>query len=114
MGESSYSDSKTITVAAAPAATPKPTTKPSTNKTESKPTATPEPSAWQKASDEVDGMEQGGTLLVDLTDEDDDRQIPVEIYNVLREKKGTMTLNFGTYSCTLNGAALGELSYNFV
>ncbi len=112
VGESSYSDSKTITVVDRPASTPKPqkTPKPSSsNKTESKPTSTPEPSAWQLASDEVDGMDQGGTLTVDLTGKDDDHEIPVEIYNVLREKKGKLTLNFGSYSCTLDGAALGEL-----
>jgi len=109
VGESSYSDSKTITVVDKPASTPKPTKKPSSNKTNSKPTPTPEPTAWQLASEKVDAMEQGGTLTVDLTGEDDDHEIPVEIYNVLREKKGMLTLNFGTYSCTLNGAALSEL-----
>ena len=54
-------------------------------------------------------MEQGGTITVELTGEDDAHEIPVEIYNTLREKKGKLTLNFGTYSCTLDGAALGEL-----
>ena len=116
VGESGYSDSKTITVVDRPASTPKPerTSKPSSNKTEnskteSEPTPTPEPTAWQLASEEVDGMEQGGTITVELTGEDDDHEIPVEIYNTLREKKGKLTMNFGTYSCTLDGAALGEL-----
>ena len=112
----SISGSKSASVVVQAASTPKPekTPKPSSNKTEtskteSKPTPTPEPSAWQLASDDVDSMEQGGTLTVDLTGEDDDHEIPVEIYNALREKKGKLTLNFGTYSCTLDGAALGEL-----
>ena len=116
ISEHSVSDSKTITVVDRPASTPKPerTSKPSSNKTEnskteSEPTPTPEPTAWQLASEEVDGMEQGGTITVELTGEDDDHEIPVEIYNTLREKKGKLTLNFGTYSCTLDGAALGEL-----
>ena len=111
ISEPSVSDSKTITVVDRPASTPKPerTSKPSSNKTEGEPTPTPEPTAWQLASEEVDGMEQGGTITVELTGEDDDHEIPVEIYNTLREKKGKLTLNFGTYSCTLDGAALGEL-----
>ena len=116
ISEPSVSDSKTITVVDRPASTPKPerTSKPSSNKTEnskteSEPTPTPEPTAWQLASEEVDGMEQGGTITVELTGEDDDHEIPVEIYNTLREKKGKLTMNFGTYSCTLDGAALGEL-----
>jgi len=114
--EFNISDSKTVTVVAKPTATPEPestpnpTKKPSSNKTEStKPTETPKPSAWQIASDEVDGMKNGGSLTVDLSDEDDDHEIPVEIYNVLREKQGILTLNFGSYSCTLDGTALSEL-----
>lgn len=105
----SIAGSKSVTVVAASSEPSKPTKKPSTNKDKPKtsPTPTPPPTEWELANTQMEGLEQGGTLTVDITGED--RAIPASVYKALREKQGTMTMNFGAYSCTLNGAALGEL-----
>lgn len=99
VGESSYSESKTLKVV---------TKTSTTNTTESDPNKTPKPpTEWELASDKLAGAEQGGAVTMDITG--DDHKIPASMYKALREKQGTLTLNFPTYSCTLNGAALGDL-----
>ncbi len=105
VGESNYSKSKTITVV-------KKTSSPSSNNNDKddhddKPKATPTPTEWDLAAGQVDGLTQGGILSIDITGED--RTIPASLFNAIREKQGVVTLNFGTYTCTLNGAVLGEL-----
>ncbi len=102
VGESAYSESKTLTVV---------TKEASSNTSEGdEPKATKAPTEWEVAKDKFAGTEQGGTATIDITG--DDHKIPASMYNSLREKQNILTVNFPTYSCTLNGAVLGELGKN--
>lgn len=98
VGESGYSESATLIVVEKTAAD---------NKTDGEPKATKAPTEWELASGQLAGMAQGGALSIDITG--GDHKLPASMYNALREKQGTLTLNFPAYSCILSGAALGEL-----
>lgn len=99
VGESAYSESKTLKVVTKTA---------ETNTTENDPAKTPKPpTEWELASDKLAGAEQGGAISLDITG--DDHKLPASMFKSLREKQSSLTLNFPTYSCILNGAALGEL-----
>lgn len=112
----SFSDSKTITVIAKPVSTPKPSTskpastpKPSTSAPEGPtvtPTATPAPTGWALAATEVPAMAQGGEYDMQITD---DSVVPAAVLAAVKDKQGVLNVDFGTYSCTVNGAALSAL-----
>lgn len=67
------------------------------------PKATREPSEWEKLADSVGQMPEGDKLMVDITGS---TKIPASLLSALKEKQGILELNFGSYSCLINGASL--------
>jgi len=92
-----FSTTKTITVVQKPVSTPRPATSA---------TATPEPSGWVLAAMEVPEMEQGGQYEMQITD---DTVVPGTVLTALKEKQGVLAVDFGSYSCTIDGAGLGQI-----
>lgn len=70
------------------------------------PKATKAPTEWDIAKQNVQAMEAGGTLAVDITK---DPKIPSSLLSSLKEKQGVLALNYGGYTCTINGAALANI-----
>ena len=95
--EKSLSGSKTAKVVTT-------TSKPATSST--KPTATPEPTEWELAANSVSEMAAGGTLELEISE---DTKAPTDLLEGLKEKQGTLKLDFGDYSCTIDGSTLGDL-----
>ncbi|MHB1315062.1 MAG: hypothetical protein ACYCX2_06175 [Christensenellales bacterium] len=99
------SGSKTATVVVktpAPSKSSKPRT-PSPSTPTPSPTATPQPTQWDLAALSVDGMNPGGTINLDITE---NTQIPVPLLTSLSGKQGILNINFGGYSCTIDGSSL--------
>ncbi len=102
VGESSYSESKTLVVVKKTSSAT-PDSKPASNN----PEASKAPTEWDIAKEKIAGMEEGGSLTLDITG--DDHTLSAKTYQSLLDKKGVFTFNFGTYSCILNAAQLGAL-----
>ena len=51
-------------------------------------------------------MAQGGQYEMQTPD---GTSVPAEVLAALKEKQGVLSVNFGTYSCRIDGAALGVL-----
>lgn len=98
------SGSKTVKVVSASAATPAPSKK--TSATLTKPKATPKPTEWDIAEQKVALLNDEGSLSVDIAK---DPKIPSHVLTTLKEKKGSLTLNMGSYSCTIDGKTLQTL-----
>ena len=101
------SGSKPATVVDAPdpTATSKPTTRPTRN-----PNATPKPTekptGWELAANNIAEMPDGGTVsLSDL----EDTKMPIELLSDLKDKGGTTTVDFGTYTCTIDASAIATI-----
>ena len=98
-----FSTSKTITVATAPVATQKPKTTKNPNAT---PRPTDPPTVWELTANDVAAMAEGGSVAV--TDPAD-TLLPIEVLSDLAEKNGTITIDFGTYKCTIDAAAISAI-----
>ncbi len=96
-----FSTTKTITVVQKPVSTPRPATSA---------TATPEPTGWALAAIDVPAMEQGGQYTMQMSD---DTVVPGTVLTSLKEKQGVLSVDFGTYTCTIDGAALGQIPEDF-
>jgi hypothetical protein len=93
----SFSDSKTKTYTVGD---------PSKASSDDSPKATKAPTEWDIAKQNVQAMETGGTVTVDITK---DPKIPASLLSSIKEKQGVLTLNYGGYTCTINGAALANI-----
>ena len=71
----------------------------------SKPTETPE--KWNALSAELDRLDKGGTLSISLSEAEN---LPVSTLKALKAKQATLNIDFGGYSCIIDGAKLGTLS----
>ena len=110
----------TATSATKPTNTPKPTATPSATATATtepsaspsasatiEPTPTPEkPLEWPDVEEMVDGLEDGGTLSVNMEGK---TEIPASVLSQLKDKGGILEIDFGDYSCTIDGRMLNEL-----
>lgn len=104
VGESGISSSKTATVVATPAATAKPVSKPkATIDPNATPKPTPELTEWELAASGVADMQSGGMVGVEITKS---TQMPVSVLAALLEKQGVLEMNFGDYTCTIDGSFL--------
>jgi len=108
----SASGSKTITIPAASTAsastTPKKTTASSPSASPSpSPSVTPEQTEWELAADSINAMQPGAVLSLNITES---TKIPADLLLALCEKQGVLTLNFGSYQCTIDGSTLSDLS----
>lgn len=92
------------TPAKKPKATPTPTLSPTPTSTPT-PTPTPIPTEWEQALPKIESMAQGGTLTLSISDP----TVTSEALNALKEKQGTLILDFGSYSCTIDGSSLGDI-----
>lgn len=104
--DNSFSDSKTITVVARPVSTPRPATSSGSNSTPAPATPTPAPTGWALTEVDVAAMAQGGQYDMQTPG---DPTVPASVLASLKEKQGVLNVDFGSYSCTINGAALGTL-----
>ena len=97
---------RTAKVVAAPAATPtpKPTAKPAVKPAAK--TAATAPGEWETAAADVAAMPEGGSLIREFKE---NALVPVSLLSLLKEKKGTLTADFGSYSCTIDGGALSGI-----
>lgn len=84
--------------------TPRPSTESGSSAKSVKATAAP--TEWDIAAASVEAMQQGGSLTVEITN---DPKIPTTILASVKEKQGTLTLNFDGYTCAIDGKALGSL-----
>ena len=98
-GEHNFSDTKTITVV-------EKTSTPSTSTSHAAATPTPAPTGWALTAIDVAAMAQGGTYDFTVTD---DPTVPAAVLASLKEKQGVLNVNLGSYTCTINGAALGTI-----
>jgi|AGTN01.1.fsa_nt_gi hypothetical protein len=96
-----FDTSKTITVVEKTAST-------STNNHEddAPATPTPEPTGWALAAIDVPSLAQGGTYGITVTD---DPTVPASVLASLKEKQGVLNVDFGSYTCTIDGALLGTI-----
>ena len=99
------SKSATVVDAPDPTATSNPTTKP-TKKPNATPRPTDPPTVWELTANDVAAMAEGGSVAV--TDPDD-TLLPIEVLSDLAEKNGTITIDFGTYKCTIDAAAISAI-----
>ncbi len=114
--EHSFNETKTITVIAKPASTPRPasTSKPSSShsgssgsqSTQAPAMPTPAPTGWALAAIEVPAIAQGAEYDMQMTN---DTTVPASVLASLKEKQGVLKVDFGAYSCTIDGAALSAL-----
>ncbi len=100
-GSFSISKTLTATVVTAPAATPKKTRDPNATP---RPTETPE--GWTLLNINIDEAEQGAALEFSM---EEDTKIPTFVLSSLVEKKGSLTIDFGTYKVTVNAADLKDM-----
>lgn len=70
-----------------------------------KPTETP--AKWNALCAELDRLDKGGTLSISLSEAEN---LPVSTLKALKAKQATLNIDFGGYSCTIDGAMLGTLS----
>lgn len=92
------------TPAKKPKATPTPTMSPTPTSTPP-PTPTPIPTQWQQALPKIESMVQGGTFKLSISDP----VMPSEAFKAIKEKQGTLILDFGSYFCTIDGSSLGDI-----
>ncbi len=64
------------------------------------------PTEWDIAATNVEAMPSGGAITVDIKD---DPKIPVSLLSSVKEKQGTLTINFSSYTCAIDGKALGSI-----
>ena len=96
--------SPAATVSSTPA--PSPSAAASDSSTDSsEPTESPE--KWNVLSAELDRLDKGGTLSISLSEAE---SLPTSTLKALKAKQATLNIDFGGYSCTIDGAKLGTLS----
>ncbi len=83
-----FGTSKTITVVQKPKPTPK-----------------PDPTGWELAENAMIDMAAGGSYDLEITD----TKVPDGVLKSLKEKQAMLNVNFGSYSCSINGAELGTI-----
>lgn len=94
-----------------PSATAKPSTatrKPSSVMATARATAAPTPSEWDLAAQSVAALASGGTAAVDV-DAAQSSKMPVTLLSALKERQARLSVNLGGYSCTIDGASLGNI-----
>ncbi len=122
-----HSDSATKTVSVAAAASPSPSVSPSPSPSPSpsvsakpkttasaspspspspSPSKTPEPPQWEVAASNVSAMQSGGTVHMDITES---TQIPVSLLRALYEKQGVLEIDFGDFTCRVDGRTPGTI-----
>jgi hypothetical protein len=102
--ETGLSGSKTVTVVTKPTSTSHPAT--SSGHSTAPATPTPAPTGWALAGIDVPALAQGGTYNLDITD---DSTVPAGVLMSLKEKQGVLNVNFGAYTCIIDGASLGTI-----
>lgn len=65
------------------------------------------PAKWNALSAELDRLDKGGTLNISLSEAE---SLPASTLKALKAKQATLNIDFGGYSCTIDGAKLGTLS----
>ena len=84
------SGSKTITVAAPP--TP------------------PPPTAWELAIREINKVEEGGSITIEMDPEDiKEINVPLDAFAAIKERKVILSINYGSFTCTLDGSMVGNI-----
>lgn len=99
--EKGISGSKTITVVAKPVATPKPTRDPNAT-----PRPTKAPEGWELVAIDVDAAKDGEPIGVTM---EGDTKIPETLLADLIKKKSDLTVDFGTYQCTISAEDLTQI-----
>lgn len=97
--EYSLTKSRTAKVIAAAVSTPKPSVKTAVKTAAPSPT----PGEWDAAYTEVAAMPEGGSITKDFTQ---NALVPASLLSSLKDKKGTFTANFTSYSCAIDGNSL--------
>lgn len=100
--ETKGTESKQYKVVAKSTSTPKPAAN-------SQPKAAAAPTEWDIAEQSVTKIQSEGDISIDIKE---DPMVPANVLGALREKKCTLTLNFGSYTCTIDGKSLGALGDN--
>ncbi len=103
-------ESKTITVVAASTSTPKPATSSSSSHSQAPATPTPAPTGWALAAIDVAALAQGGEYDMDAPE---DGVVPGAVLSSLKDKQGVLSVDFGSYSCIIDGASLGTIPEDF-
>ena len=101
--ESGISGSKTATVVVKSSS---PSTSSGSHSTHAPATPTPAPTGWGLAAIDVPALAQGGQYDMQTPA---DAIVPTTLLASLKEKQGVLNVDFGTYTCTIDGAALGTL-----
>ncbi len=84
------SGSKTITVVAPP--TP------------------PPPTAWELAIREINKVDEGGSLTVEMDPEDaKEINVPLDAFEAIKERKVVLSIDYGSFVCTIDGSTVGDL-----
>ena len=102
-----------------PTKTPKPTTTPDVSPTPTTsvepsptatviatPTPTPKPLEWSDVEGMVGEMQAGGVLNVDMKGK---TEIPMSVLSELQNNEGTLEIDFGDYSCSIDSSTLKNL-----
>lgn len=91
-----------------PAPTPSPTVSaaaptPAANS----PSPSPSETHWNALSAELDRLDQGGTLNISMSAAEN---LPASTLKALKAKEAKLNIDFGGYSCTIDGTKLGQIS----
>ena len=67
------------------------------------PKETRAPTEWELLKGSIEQMPEGDKLMLEVKES---TKIPASLLTALKEKQGVLELNFGSYSCLINGASL--------
>ncbi len=98
------------TVSPVAAVSPTPAPSPSAAASDSSPVSpkpTETPAKWNALSAELDRLDKGGTLDISLSEAE---SLPASTLKALKTKQATLNIDFGDYSCTIDGNKLGAIS----
>jgi hypothetical protein len=71
------------------------------------PSSTQASGKWDALSTELDMLDKGGTLDITMTTAE---ALPATTLKALKAKQATLNIDFGDYSCTIDGKSLGQMS----
>ncbi len=74
-------------------------------------TPTTAPNPWETIAGDLGGTQPGGTFTAQMQD---DPMMPVDVLELLKEKQGVLEMNFGDYTCTIDGNDLKDIPADLI
>ncbi len=74
------------------------------------PPTPPPPTAWELAIRDINKVEEGGSITVEMNPEDaKEINVPLDAFEAIKERKIVLSIDYGSFICTIDGSMVGDI-----